>query len=374
MMSELGTLFAVVVLVYLVQCIVWVGPGSSVFTLSGAGDGSRKKQGFIWNAFELAGVAANPLPPLRPLVISDWPDFRISPEGCCHIPGEGPPVAVPWEKLTVTTTESRLLCNGSPVLKAGEAQICECADMLARIRKLKRGKRQAAIENRLRRSLRESTVRRKLLVFRRRSQWLRVLANLQFFLLFVAAPLGFRLLGLKRILWPLIAAVALLSISITTEFWALHKAVSAKAGGTILKSALTMLLSPVAAMRACDIISRDLFAGYHPLAVAAALLPREEFRVFAGEQLRACRFSEYPAAYDGQTLERLMEQLVRRQGIVTEELMRPRNREDNCVAYCPRCLAQYRKQRSECADCGHPGLAPFPPAENFASLPPIAES
>src|SRR5258708_13984464 len=108
MMSELGTLFAVVVLVYLAQCIVWVGPGSSVFTLSGAGDGTRKKQGFIWNAFELAGVAANPLPPLRPLVVSDWPDFRISPEGCCHIPREAPPCAFPSAKLFFTSTRSPL--------------------------------------------------------------------------------------------------------------------------------------------------------------------------------------------------------------------------------------------------------------------------
>lgn len=361
-MSELGTLFVVLVLVYLVQCIVWVGPGSSVFALGGAGRGGRRKQGFIWNAFDLAGVMANPLPPLHSLVVSDWPDFLISPHGCCYKPREGPPVAVPWEKLTVTTTESRLLCNGSPVLKAAEVQIRECAEMLAQLRKLKSRKRQAAIERRLRRSLRETAVRRKLMVFRRRSRWLRVAANLQFFLLFVAAPLGFQLLGSKRMLWPLIAAVVLLSISITSEFWILHKAMSAKAGGTRLKSGLTMFLSPVAAMRACDVIARDLFAGYHPLAVAAALLPHEDFREFAGEQLRACRFSEYPAGYDGQMLERMMEQLIRRQGILTEELMRPRRREGNCVAYCPRCLAQYMKERSECADCGHPGLASFSPA------------
>jgi hypothetical protein len=361
-MSELGTLFFIVLLVYLVQCIVWVAPGSSIFVPRGAGEGRRKKQGFIWNAFELAGVLANPLPPLQPLTVADWPDFQLSAEGCRCQSKEGPSLIIPWEKLVVTATDSRLLCNGTPVLKAGEAQIRECAQMLARIRKLKSAKRTAAIESWVRGSLREHSVRRRLQVFRGRSQWLRILANLQFFLLFVAAPLGFQLLGLRRMLWPLVASIVLLSIYITVEFRTLHKTMTPEAGGTRLKAGLTMLLSPVAAVRSCDVVSRDLFAGYHPLAVAAVLLPEKEFRAFAGEQLRECRFGEEPAGYYGKTMERLMEQLIRRQGIVPEELMRPREREGKCVAYCPRCLAQYLKERSECPDCGHPGLVPFPAA------------
>jgi len=118
------------------------------------------------------------------------------------------------------------------------------------------------------------------------------------------------------------------------------------------------VLSPVAAIRACDALARDLLVGYHPLA-AAGILPSGEFAEFAGEQLRLCRFTGRPDKWYQQTLAKLMNQAIKEAGARPEALLRPAERQDGCVAYCPRCLAQYVKDAGRCVDCGFTGLVSF---------------
>jgi len=359
-MSEVGTLFVVFLLIYLAQCLWWTPPGASVFALGTIGKGARKKQGFVWHALDLAGVLANPLPPLSPLVVSDWPGFQPEPDRFCHCPPAGAePVSFPWETLAVTSSDSRLLCNGVPVLKAGEAQIQRCAEFLRRTAKLKRGRRERAIEAWLSRSTDQKAASQELEVFRRRSRWLRIITNVEFFLLFLIVPLAFRSLG-TRALWPAVTALAAIAISVTLEFWMLHRALFPESSGARMKSAVTILLSPVAAVRACDAVSKELLTGFHPLAVASVILPDEEFKHFASEQLRACRYGPASGGWYGAKLQKALESLIRQKGMQPEHLMSPSKQESNCVAYCPRCLAQYVNDRAECADCGYQELVVFP--------------
>lgn len=363
-MSEAGGLFAIVLLVYLAQCLLWVAPGTLVFSIGIRTTGARKKQGFIWNAFDLAGVMGNPLPPLPPLAVAEWPDFQLEPDRFCHTRREGAPLSILWEDLGVKVADSRLLCNGVPVLKGNEAQMARYAELLRQLVKLKRSRRERAIEEWLRKSADPKGPTETMTVFRRQSVGLRIVTNLEFFLVFLIVPLAFRSMG-TRALWPALAALVAVAASITLEFWTLHRKFFPKAAfpgatGARFKSALTILLSPVAAVRACDIVSRDLLAGCHPLAAAAAILPREEFIHFAGEQLRAFRYTQTPGGWYQDKLQKALENLVRQKGIQPEHLMAPPKQEGNCVIYCPRCQAQYVKERVECADCGHPELVAFP--------------
>src|SRR5262249_46705492 len=126
-----------------------------------------------------------------------------------------------------------------------------------------------------------------------------------------------------------------------------------------LASIVTIILSPVGAIRACDTAARELLSGYHPLAAAGALLPDEEFRRFAAEQLRLCRFGDYLDPQYQAAVEKAMEQALRQKKIDPLELLRPPDPQSRCVVYCPRCLAQYTKQREQCTDCGYDALAAF---------------
>src|SRR5262245_51578663 len=108
--SELFLLFLIVLLVYLLQCICWASSRAVIFSLGLRGRGKRRSAGFVWNALDTAGFFANPLPPLAPLLVVQWPAFELSPDSIQFTPKEAKrdpeaqPVSIPWEKLEVTHT------------------------------------------------------------------------------------------------------------------------------------------------------------------------------------------------------------------------------------------------------------------------------
>lgn len=356
--TELASLFFIVLLVYLLQCICWASPRAIVFALSIRGRGKRRYQGFDWNAFDTSGLLANPFPPLSPLLVVQWPAFELTPDCIQFAAKEGEPVSIPWEKLKLSHSESKLLCNGSVAFKGSEAQVLQYVELLGELQHARRAQRPQLIQDWPRKMTNTQAAGRRLLVFSRRSCWLRIISNLQFVFLFLLVPLAFEKFG-TGILWRVILMLVVISIAITLEFWTFHKATFPRAGGQRLKSGLTILLSPMAAIRACDVVARDLLSGYHPLAVAGAVLRAEEFKRFASEQLRLCRFGDYLDKQYQQTLQKAMEKIIRQKDLDPEELMRPPERETGCVVYCPRCLAQYTKERESCTDCGYEGLAVF---------------
>lgn len=349
--TELLSLFLIVLVIYVVQCICWVSPRSVVFGLDFRGRGKRSRQGIILNALETAGILANPFPPLTPLLAVQWPAFEVTPDGIQFESKEGEAISIPWEKLKVTHSETRLRCNGSLAFKGSEFQVLQYVELLGQLQQARRGQRGQMIQEWVGKMMNRQAASRRLRIFALRTRWLRIVAILQFVFLFLLVPLSFARFG-TLIVWRLIVMLVVISIAITVDLWIVHKSLFPKAGEHRFKSASITLLSPIAAIRACDVVARDLLSGYHPVAVAAAVLPVEEFRRFAGEQLRLCRFGDYLDKQYQATLQKAMERAIRHEGVDPEELLRPPEREGDCVVYCPRCLAQYTKQREGCSDCG----------------------
>src|SRR5438046_1119140 len=119
-MTELGSLFLIVLAIYVIQCICWVKPGSEVFVLNFRGRGTRKQRGFVWSAVDTSAFFANALPPLSSLLVTHWPDFQLDPDSIL-VPGpKGETVSIPWEKLVITHSGSRLLGNGARIFKGDE--------------------------------------------------------------------------------------------------------------------------------------------------------------------------------------------------------------------------------------------------------------
>lgn len=358
--AELIFLFVIVVLVYVIQCIYWVTPRSIVFTLGLRGRGQRRSQGYVWSALDTAGLLANPFPPFTPLVAVQWPAFELTPDGI-QFPGktdEGEIISVPWEKLEVSHTESRLKINGSLAFKGGEAQVLQYIELLGSLQAAPRQQRAQIILDWQRRMMNAETASRRVKLFAGRSLWLKILTNLQFLFLFVLVPLGFYRFG-AMIWWRALLIVLVFSITISMEFWTLHKLLLPSAKEQRFKTVAVAVLSPVAAIRALDVVARDLLGGYHPLAAAAAILPDEEFTRFAGEQLRLVRFGDYQDKQFQAGLQKVMEQAIRKKKLDPQKLLRAPQAESGCVVYCPRCLAQFTKAREDCSDCGYENLAPF---------------
>jgi hypothetical protein len=357
-MSELESLFLAVLVIYLVQCLYWVTPGSAVFVLNSRGRGKRKRGGFAWSALRTEGYLALPVPPLSPLMVAAWPAFQLDAEGIAIPEPQGEPLFLPWENLVIAHSDSKVTCNGHPVFRGSEEQVVACFGLMKQLQSASPPARRPMIERWIERAMRARHVARRIRIFAGRSRWLRLLANLQFIALFLLVPLVLVRFS-SGLLWRVIVFVLALSALIALEFWTTHKKFFPNAGSTRLKSAVTILLSPVAAIRACDVIARDLLSGCHPLAVAGGVLRGEEFDNFAGEQLRPCRFSGQPGKWYQQILAKRMEQAIREAGTRPDSLLRPAQRDEGCVVYCPLCLSQYVKDADSCVDCGFEGLVPF---------------
>ena len=361
-MTELGSLFLIVFVVYLIQCICWVHPDSVVFALGFRG-GKRKSRGFVLSALDTAAYFGNPLPPLSPPLVTHWPAFQLNPDAILFPGPKGDTISIPWEKLVITKSGSKLLCNGTPVFKGDETQVLSHSELLQQIRQAKRSQREQIIQKWLRKSLNLQSAARHLKVFQHRSLWIRITSNLQFFFLFFLLPVAVATF-VPRMLWLSIFLVVATSIFLAVDFRSLHRELFIRAPNshfkeTRFKGTLTIALSPLAAIRTCDTLCRELVMDFHPVAVAGAVCSDKEFEALAGEQLRRGKFTAFADQWYQKKLETLIEQVIRQRGLEPERLLAPSAQMSGCVVYCPRCLAQYVSLRSECADCGYEALVAF---------------
>ena len=128
-----------------------------------------------------------------------------------------------------------------------------------------------------------------------------------------------------------------------------------------LSNAVTMIVAPPCGVRAAEHLSRYAVQGRHPLAVAAVLLPKEEFLELARLSLADLRsplpHHEPPAEWRGllagyrAALIEEIESMLQRLEIAPESLAAAPSPESELVShYCPRCLQQ-TSISGECSDC-----------------------
>jgi hypothetical protein len=353
-MRDLAVLLVVVALVYLFQCICWAPAQAQVFTWEADRPG-RRKRGFLWSALKLTGYWANPLPPLQPLLVVDWPEFQLTAEGL-RVAAEAETIT--WDKLTLTRAGGKLLCKGARIYQGGADQLKACEELLLGLKRAKVKDRQKLIAAWLRKATDVEAAKQRLELFDGKARWLEFAVNLQFFLLFLITPLAFFRFG-SRALWPMLAVVLATSIVIVWKLWGAHKTLFPADKDARFKAVFSALLSPINAIRALDALTHDLLGGFHPVAAAGAICSEQEFEAFAGEQLRAIQFSQSGASWFQQQLQTALESMLQKKGISAQRLLQAPERESDCVQYCPRCRAQYTKAREECADCGFGPLVDF---------------
>jgi hypothetical protein len=357
-MRELAPLLVVVLLVYLFQCLCWSSTRAHVFSLEPGGASGQKKRGFLWSALNLTGYWANPLPPLQPLLVVDWPTFQPEPEILRITPADAEPFAIAWEELKITRSGSKLSCNETVVLQGGAEQLKRSQEFLEELKRAKVKERKKLIEAWLHKATDAAAIEDRLTLFCHKSRWLDVAVNLQFFLLFLIVPMAFFRFG-SRALWAMVGAVLATSIFIAWRSVRLHKYFFPGDGEGRFKSVFSTVLSPIYAIRAEDALARDLLAGFHPVAVAGVMCSQKELEAFAGEQLRINKFSPRGASWYGDQLESALTRMLEKKGVDAKRLVAAPEREAGCVVYCPRCHAQYTKAREDCADCGYGELLAF---------------
>ncbi|MDP6848177.1 MAG: hypothetical protein QGI24_05260, partial [Kiritimatiellia bacterium] len=133
---------------------------------------------------------------------------------------------------------------------------------------------------------------------------------------------------------------------------------------------LKSLLCPPMAIRALDVVSKQVLARFHPLAVAQCLCPHQSTTEFARGLLLDLR---YPLVHDGLSAEikevdqwyrdrtgDLFRAFLEEGGMDVESLLCPPAQLDKSSrSYCPRCRCIYTLVNGTCTDCRGVELVPF---------------
>ncbi|MCU0222805.1 MAG: hypothetical protein MUF27_01770 [Acidobacteria bacterium] len=374
-MTDAQLLLAVLVGLYLVECVSWL-PRGVVIARPGPLGGTEFEGTAGAPAFGARAAAWTP--PWRPdrglFVTQPWP-VCFSPQGvvpcaaAAFNPGpraEGRARFVSWSDLApVAAREGDLFAGGERLVRVGShALAARLAALAGELRALAGQAPETEFRERVDRALDaaldDARARARALQFEEQTQSLRVLAIALFLFLFAVVPAVAWVRGLAASWAPLLLGLIALMGATAWELRRAHRVLFPGAASQRWRPVLTAALSPVSALRAIDVLAHDAFGDAHPAALAAALLPASR----ADEQLRAwlreaCFPAEpaLPADGDGAAAACVAWQRERERAALERRLAgegpakRP-SREPGVVAWCPRCLADYTAAAVRCSDCG----------------------
>lgn len=176
-----------------------------------------------------------------------------------------------------------------------------------------------------------------------------------FFFVLLLAPAALFFLGLRRTLFALLLYLVLSCGAIVWLFVAAYRQIYPQKKRWPLQQMSAIAFSPFAAIRANDLLVAGLAEEFHPVAVARRLLPEEQFRSFAGAELRKAQF-----LHSDEFLIRFLNEFLRQNAVHPESLLASPRKQDNASqSYCPVCLTQYVIGDGNCKDCNDRPLVRF---------------
>jgi hypothetical protein len=373
-MNELQLLLVLLVAFYLWECAQWIRRPGVVFR-SWLGEAGRLNlpEGALSN--RLGGfLFASPLPGAGYFFAVQWAPLLVTPDAIMAHPdpldlrNESPPN--PTNRLSlaqagsITAKRHLLWLDEKQLAAAGSASAARAgAAFIRQLATTEPAAREQRIADWLRTTLDSPAVAGRLTTWRRHTGWLRLFCGLEFAL--VAGICGWLAAGLSlREVWPWFAGgLLLLNTLATVQFARAHRRLFPEALEERIQHTVMMALFPLATIRAVDVLSRPLLEGFHPLAVAAQLLKRNELEAFARRHLRRVRVWLRQAPPDArpfyQQLETALGEFLRSVGLEANQLLAPPPAsEPVCQSYCPRCGSQFTFATGPCADCGTVAVEP----------------
>lgn len=381
-MSATTELLAILSALYLYECLQIVPLASVAFQALWPGRFQRLRPSALGLLKGRAMLLGMPLPPLGTLHVTEhWP-LALGPEGVAlerEASGKGlgkdegqeagTGTAVSWDALGPVKVDGAVVHVGSlpPLRMASEGGARAFAAFLRETGACKEKERGARIERALAGRFDVAAVRERRRQYRRSTWALRLCTNLLFLTIFAGVPfIVFTELGTR---WYAILGVALAAWLLTP--WFLRRALKAcfaRADWPPMSRQVALLVSPVSAIRAPDLVAQHLLAEFDPLAVAAVLLGRERFAELVREELAELLYGiPTPGEVEDETRRwfherrrRAVQRLAKEQGVDLEGLFQPPPREDEgCRTFCPRCRAQYVLTEGVCASCQDLRLLPL---------------
>lgn len=382
-MYDLETFFLVLVIFYLVECSIWLPRGTILFRQS-----SKKIWTLIYPSTllgnHLGGLGFRNLLPIfsTSMTADTWP-ISISPEGVYSFTFQTiDSIAHPYQEEkffhfteinSITVNSKKILINGKLFVRTSKVELAHhLAELIDKIRKLKVNERESAIRKAISQSFDTEELNIKVQNFLNTIKWLKVLSTLLFLYLFLAAPIAIFFLDLAKIWLWLLTGLFCLSLASSILYYKYYKKFYLKSSDELLSQLIMLVLAPVVTIRACDLLSKNLFFSYHPLAIAKVLCSKEAFLSFSKSILIDIKFPLISTCFINEIAPKaceewfrkifieIVEKFIKQAGINYSELIKPPlPTNEKCLSYCPRCHHQYLVVEGECINCGDMPLHPF---------------
>ena len=363
-MSELAELYLLFLVLYLLECLVWV-PRRAVGFFAFAGRW-RGRKAFRPNAsWSVSVVFGKPWPPLSPAWLAEPLAFAIDPQGITLI--EADKRRLTWEELEPVTVRGNRLESGDLLLAtlASRKGATLLAETLEKTRTSPAKKREAGLRKFLdvRFDLNTPVARQK--EFQASVRVLRVFSNALWLALF--GGLGVAMFtnstltllaaaALSLLLWPMNSVIFYLTVRKLTTTWL------PRAQAPDFSKRLVAMLSPISGVRGVDMLAREVWANLDPMTVAAALLSPQDLPRFARPLVVAMQAREDDdlAWWRAETRQRMERVLVQKNIDVAAMLAAPVREGDHVQTYCPSCLAQYESGRKAGEPCPNESCPDIP--------------
>jgi hypothetical protein len=375
-MSEGQTLLLILILLYLTECLIWVKRESVAF-VSRMGGRWRLTVPPSWLGNANGGLLfLNPLPPAGRVFLSHLSPVSISPSGICAynlqtLPSEARSPGqtghfLPFNKITHSTTDGvYLLVNGERFAKCATArQARTLAKLIGEMAKVSAAKRERLARNWISKQFAIDDAAARLREGNIVIQPMRELSLILFLFLFVVAPVLVTSFGLTGLVIPVAAVMVILAVLIGILFHRVHKQLFPAETSERFENLVKMILCPPVAIRAPDILTRNLLAEYSPIVLANLLTGSNEqqfVRAFILDLQHPLKHEVSDETAEktigwtaAEQLNICLEQVKDGRYLEPEDLSAPTQREENSISYCPRCRCQFVVSAAECPDC--PGV------------------
>jgi hypothetical protein len=375
------TLLLILVLLYLSECVIWMKRQSIAFVPLSK---RRWRMAFPhpWLGNANGGILfLNPLLPAGRVFLTHLSPISISPSGICAYNLQTLPSGarsqsqtgrfLPFGKITSAGQDGLyLLVNKEQFAKCATAkQARELASLISAMANASQSKREAMARSWVAKQFAVDEAQTQLRKGEATIRSIKWLSWILFLFLFIAAPVLVTNFGLLALLIPIAIAMVALAVLIALLFYRAHKKLYPADTTERIESLVKMILCPPAALRAADILTRNLLADYSPI-VLATVLPGN------GEQqfVRAFIFDlQHPLKHEildkaaantmtwtaAEQLKICLDEVNSGRYARPEELLAPAEREENSVSYCPRCRCQFVVGNGDCPDCPGVGLVQF---------------
>jgi hypothetical protein len=374
-MSEGQIFFLILCLLYLSECIVWVGRRTVLFSSRWRNSWRAVLVGEFFGNAEGSLTFLNPLPFQGLNLLGHWRPVSISPTGICaftfqafqgNIRPSQTGIALPYEAITEVKVNGKdLLLNGSKFAKCcSTEQAKSISKLVKRIVSEPIGKRGELIRNSLFTQFAKDDALNRFEYMCDLVSGTRWISSIFFVFLFVATPLIVSVYGLTRCVIPVAIFMFLSALFISAMYFGAHRALYPSQLYERVSNSVKMILCPPAAIRAVDLLTLNAMSLFHPVLLANLFLGSESL-TFTRSVINDLK---YPLQHDlieplalsivswhtACELDVCREFLEAQDSITMDELLAAPVWDGVSSVYCPRCTCQFADWLRECPDC--PGV------------------